>query len=326
MTIAAGLCILFAVATAAGLEGPEPEYGHGLTRDEAHSGWISLFDGATTFGWDGASVGRGELSGGATTTAFAAYELRADVSAGGEMELGGQTVSVAAGRLERKVEGGSPGPIRLGKGARVKSLVIRPLGLKPLLNTPDGYKVLPHPNLPRERQAKWISSNGKDPGVRGVGGPGAVEFPQRFGDFVLQVDVQTRRPGSNGGVFFRCVPGEFMNGYEAQVLNRCENNDPARPTGWSTGAIDDRQRARRLVSRDGAYFTMTVVAVGPHVATWVNGYPLTDWTDTRTPHENPRQGLRVEPGTIQLQSHDAESEVEFTNLRVADLAARAGGR
>ncbi|MBI3463486.1 MAG: hypothetical protein HY000_10575 [Planctomycetes bacterium] len=36
-----------------------PEYGHGLTAEEADSGWISLFDGQTTFGWKDARVDNG---------------------------------------------------------------------------------------------------------------------------------------------------------------------------------------------------------------------------------------------------------------------------
>ena len=56
-----------------------------------------------------------------------------------------------------------------------------------------------------------------------------------------------------------------MNGYEAQVFNACYDGDPAKPARWSTGAIDDRQMARRLVSRDGQTFTMTVIADGPNL-------------------------------------------------------------
>jgi hypothetical protein len=108
-------------------------------------------------------------------------------------------------------------------------------------------------------------------------------------------------------------------GYEAQIYNRCEENDPARPARYSTGAIDDRQLARRLVSRDDETFTMTVVAHGPHIATWVNGYPMTDWTDRRAPHENPRQGLRLAPGTLQLQAHDPATDVAFRRIRVGEL-------
>jgi hypothetical protein len=62
---------------------------------------------------------------------------------------------------------------------------------------------------------------------------------------------------------------------------------------------------------------MSVLAVGPHLATWVNGYQVTDWTDTRPPHENARHGLRLKPGTIQLQSRDPATDILFKNLRAA---------
>ena len=133
------------------------------------------------------------------------------------------------------------------------------------------------------------------------------------------------RPHANAGVFFRCRPGELMEGYEAQVYNVCEGGDPARPARYATGAIDDRQNARRLVSRDSRPFTMTVIARGPHLATWVNGYQVTDWADTRPADENPRKGLRTEPGTIQLQAHDRETDVEFRSIRVGG-APRLGPR
>jgi hypothetical protein len=64
---------------------------------------------------------------------------------------------------------------------------------------------------------------------------------------------------------------------------------------------------------------MTVVAAGPHIATWVNGVQMTDWTDTRSPHENPREGLRLKAGTIQLQAHDPETNIEFRRASIAEL-------
>jgi hypothetical protein len=134
---------------------------------------------------------------------------------------------------------------------------------------------------------------------------------------VLALDVRTRVRHANGGVFFRAIPGDFMNGYEAQVFNRAEDGDPSRPAVWSTGGIDDRQNARRLVSRDGEFYRMTIIACGNHIATWINGYQQTDFTDTRPPHENARNGLRTEPGVIQLQAHDPGTDVEFKNISAA---------
>src|SRR5215204_6374347 len=99
--------------------------------------------------------------------------------------------------------------------------------------------------------------------------------------------------------FVRSIPGQFMNGYEAQLHNRCLEDDPSKPFRYSTGGIDDRQDARRLVGRDFELFRMTVIADGPHLATWVNGVQVTDWTDDRAADDNPRQGQRVKAGAIQ---------------------------
>ena len=69
---------------------------------------------------------------------------------------------------------------------------------------------------------------------------------------------------------------------------------------------------------------MTVVAHGPHIATWVNGVQVTDWTDTRPKDETPRRGLRTEAGTIQLQGHDPDTDLEFGKVSVRQIAAATG--
>ncbi len=79
------------------------------------------------------------------------------------------------------------------------------------------------------------------------GGPGALEWePNRFGDLVLQIEARTRDKLVNG-VFFRAVPGDFLNGYEVQIFHACYNRDPAKSARYSTGTINDRQLARRSV-------------------------------------------------------------------------------
>lgn len=54
-----------------------PEFGFGLTGKEVQAGWISLLDGKSAFGWNGAKVEGCRLSGGSTTTAFGDCELMA---------------------------------------------------------------------------------------------------------------------------------------------------------------------------------------------------------------------------------------------------------
>ena len=297
---------------------PQPEYGHALTADESRDGWIALFDGETTFGWTDAVVEKSVISRGQSTSPFGSCEIKGEATADGQITIGDQMLKLPAGRFRQLVKVATAGPIKLGEGLALKSLAIKPSGLKDVFNRRDltGWTILKHPRLPDDRQAKWSIEDGA---LHAVGGPGAVELDGKYGDLILQVEARMRKKLVNGGVFFRSIPGDFMNGYEAQLFNGCYENDPARPARYSTGAIDDRQLARRLVSRDEVPLVMTVIASGPHIATWVNGYQTVDWTDTRDKHDNPRQGLRLEPGTIQLQAHDAETDIEFRRVAIGEI-------
>jgi enamine deaminase RidA (YjgF/YER057c/UK114 family) len=297
------------------------EFGHGLTARDADEGWISVFDSKTTFGWSGSRVKDGGLIGGATTTEFGRVAVRADFAAGGSITVGGRELAVRAGDYSLD-DSARRGPIQLGDGVRPRSLAVRPLGLTTIFDGSnlDGWQRIDRDQTPEDKRPTWTVADGT---LQAVGGPGAMEYHARpFGDLVLQLDVRTRVRHANGGLFFRSIPGDFMNGYEAQIYNRAENGDPSRPAHHSTGAIDDRQSARRLISRDHQFFKMTVIAHGPHIATWVNGHQLTDWTDPRPPHDNPRQGLRVKPGTIQFQAHDPGTNLEFKNIQVGELNGR----
>ncbi|MBI1917127.1 MAG: DUF1080 domain-containing protein [Planctomycetes bacterium] len=303
-----------------------PEIGYGLTEKEAAEGWLSLFDGSTPFGWKGASVEGNLLRGPGTTRAeFGNCAVRAELVRGGTITTGGKEVKVEPGPFTL-AQTGMRGSIRLGDGVAVSKLLIRPLGMRAIFNGRDmtGWKRIDRASLSVERRPVWKVEAGK---LVATGGPGALEYAKEpFGDLVLQVDVRTRGRHANSGVFFRSIPGDFMNGYEAQVYNRCLDGDPSRPAVWCTGGIDDRQNARRMISRDFRTFRMTVVAHGPHLATWVNGYQVTDWTDTRTKDANPRKGLRTEAGTIQLQAHDPGTDVEFSAILVSELKGSEKGK
>ena len=113
-----------------------------------------------------------------------------------------------------------------------------------------------------------------------------------------------------------------MMGYECQIQNGMKDGDPTQPVDCGTGGFFRRQNARRIVAKDREWFTMTLVADGPHMAAWVNGYPVSDWTDTRKPNENPRRGLRTEPGTLAIQGHDPTTDLRFRNMRIVELPAK----
>ena len=45
-------------------------------------------------------------------------------------------------------------------------------------------------------------------------------------------------------------------------------------------------------------------------------------TDTRPPHDNPRNGLRTAAGTLMLQGHDPTTDLSFRKIQAAELPPR----
>lgn len=195
-----------------------------------------------------------------------------------------------------------------------RNLRLKPLGLTSMFNGQDlsGWKEYP------EMDSEFTVTDGGELNVKN--GRGQLESRDAYGDFVLQLEVKTHAPQLNSGVFFRCIPGQQMNGYEAQIHNGFQEGDRTRPIDFGTGAIFRRSAARVVAANDQQWFGVTVIASGPHMAVWVNGLQVTDWTDERAPHENPRSGLRLAPGTIMLQGHDPTTDISFRNLRIQPYA------
>lgn len=203
--------------------------------------------------------------------------------------------------------------LQFNKGkAEFRNLSLKPLGTKSLFNGKDlsGWKVYPG------KQSTFAVTEGE---IDIKNGPGALESEASFGDFVLQLEAKTNGKGLNSGIFFRSIPGEYTNGYESQIQNAFKDDDRTKPVDCGTGGIFRRQNARRVVPDDFQWFTKTIVADGPHIAVWVNGYQVTDWTDERKENENPRKGLRKKAGTLQLQGHDPTTDLRFRNLRAAPM-------
>jgi hypothetical protein len=153
-------------------------------------------------------------------------------------------------------------------------------------------------------------------------GPGDLVTEKEFANFVLQFECKSLGDGLNSGIFFRCIPGQYQNGYEAQIQNAFLDNDRTKPKDFGTGAIYRRVPARKVVSNDNEWFTMTVVADGRHIATWVNGYQTVDWTDDRKENDNPRQGFRAAKGPLSIQGHDPTTNLIFRNIRIAELPGK----
>ncbi len=234
-------------------------------------------------------------------------------------------ITAEGGRLSVAVDGKKtldytdPKPILRGRiglqwnrgTIEFRNVKLRPLGMTNLTNGTDlsGWKVYPKSTANITPEG-WIHL---------AGGKGQLESRGQYADFTLQLEVMVNGSGLNSGVFFRSIPGEMWNGYESQIHNGYKNDDRAQPADCGTGGIFRRQNARRVVANDREWFAKTIHADGNHMAVWVNGYQVSDWSDTRKPAENPRQGQRLKAGTVILQGHDPTSDFLFRNIRIVEL-------
>jgi len=197
---------------------------------------------------------------------------------------------------------------------RFRNLKLKPVGLRRIFNGKDltGWKVLP--------DRKSVYSVTSEGWLNVKNGNGDLQSEGEYGDFMFQLEIISNGDHLNSGVFFRAIRDQFWSGYEGQIRNQWQGDDRSKPVDYGTGGIYNRQPARRVVSSDREWFTMTIAAHGPHLVTWINGAQVTDFTDARPPNDNARQGYRAKAGVLSLQGHDPTTDLSFRNLRVAELA------
>ena len=221
---------------------------------------------------------------------------------------------------ERVADYSDPSPVRVGhiglqsnRGpVHWRNIRLRPIELVPFLKTND----LSNFNTERGDQSRFDVT---DEQLHVTSGPGQIETNAEFANFVLQLDCKVNGDGLNSGIFFRTLRIGRWAGYESQIHNGYKNDDLTQPADFGTGGIYRRQPARRIVAQNREWFTKTIVADGPHIAVWVNGYQVSDWTDPRPPHENAREGLRLGAGAVAIQGHDPSTDLVFRNIRAAEL-------
>ncbi|WP_437192891.1 3-keto-disaccharide hydrolase [Planctomicrobium sp. SH527] len=194
---------------------------------------------------------------------------------------------------------------------------LKPLNQTSLFNGTDltGWRVVPG------SKSEFTVA---DKAIHAVNGAGFLETAEAYKDFVFQTQVKTQAKDLNSGFFFRALPGTEAapsNGYEVQVHNGYKNGDRNKAANAGTGAIFRRIEARRVVSNDLEWCTITLVTSGPRAAVWVDGFEVVNWEDTRAADENPRKGLRVDGGHFSLQGHDPTTDVLFREITVREQAA-----
>ena len=198
-----------------------------------------------------------------------------------------------------------------------RNILLRPLGSSSIFNGQDLTGWVEYPEMDSEFS---VDASGH---LFVENGRGQLETESSYADFVLQLECLTHAPNLNSGIFFRCIPGDTMMGYESQIHNGMKDNNPLTPEDHGTGGIFRRQSARRVVAADQQWFYNTIIADGDHFAVWVNGYQVSNWRDDRAPDENPRRGLRTQAGTIMIQGHDPTTQISFRNLNILELPTPA---
>ncbi len=261
----------------------------------------------------GSFVKRKRCKGGHDSTDWQTFEVTAD-GHNFTVKLDGQVV---LDYLDPKPLGRGFIGLQFNTGKiEFRNIKLKPLGMKSIFNGKDlaGWKTYP--------DMKSVFSVTPEGYLNVKGGKGQLETEGRYGDFTLQLEVIVNGLDINSGIFFRCIPGDVMMGYESQIHNGYRDSNRTLPTDCGTGGIFRRQEARKIVANDQEWFSKTIHADGSHMAVWVNGYQVSDWTDRRKPNENPRRGLRLEPGTIIIQGHDPTTDFSFRNLRIGEIPKR----
>ncbi len=196
----------------------------------------------------------------------------------------------------------------IGLQFREGAVAFRNIQLRPiLLNQILPAKDLSQWTYKQDGPAKFSLEEG---GILSIeGGKGQIEHSQPLQDFCLQAEVMTLSPETNSGIFFRCIPGDEMNGYECQV-NSAFIEDRRRPADAGMGAIFRRQAARAVLTDDNKWSHITIHCDGPHIATWVEGIQVVDFLDTgnRTKTQGLAYGWKPAPSFFRpTTQHAAQS-------------------
>jgi len=189
---------------------------------------------------------------------------------------------------------------------------LRPLGLKSLLDE-ELTQWTKYPDMPGDfstTQEGWLHVKG---------GRTQLESNASYDNFVLLAEYKLPLAEMNSGIFFRCIPGDEMMGYECQLSNETNDGNPLSPADCGTGGIFRRQDARIVAGETGQWATALLVANGPSIAAWVNGVQVSDWVDDRKIDENPRRGLRLESGTLMIQGHDPGTDALIKQFSIVQV-------
>lgn len=225
--------------------------------------------------------------------------------------------------------------------AQFRNIKLKPLAMKALFNGSDlsGWKSVgpPPPKKPgmlkkmiplkggKPKEAQWTVAQGA---IHAQGGEGQLESTATYDDFVVQLAIRLNSPKQGdhpkSGVFIRGDAGQLFTGYDVSALNEFKDGDRTHVLPDSTGGLKGLQPPRKAAANDNQYFMETIAARGRHIEIWIDGYPVTDFLDTRPEGSSQQKTARTTAGTISLQSPDDKANLDFRGIQIAQLPKLLG--
>ena len=217
-----------------------------------------------------------------------------------------------------------------GANVALRNVELKPLYNLPLFNGTDlsGWKtvsVKPRPAKPgvlakiprlfegkeKPKDVKWSVRNGA---IQGEGGVGQLESIKSFENFILQVSgralADAKKHAARASVFLRVTGDQLFSGYELPIA------------GDQSGSIRGLAEPRQAPS--SSLVLETVVLSDRHFQIWTDGYPVTDFIDTRPEGTTIGKAAKIGPGAIALPEFDDSEGVEYLHFQGAALPSSLG--
>lgn len=155
-------------------------------------------------------------------------------------------------------------------------------------------------------EERWTVENGAVVGESVTQAYGYLVSQASYANFIARMDFLVEKPYANSGFFFRsAIDGVNIRGWQAEVTGLPEQHPAGIYESGGRGWLAQPDARAQTVLRVDAYNTLEVLADGPRLRTWLNGWPVVELEDEAV----------VGEGVLALQIHSGGGvKVRFKNL------------
>lgn len=248
-----------------------------------------------------------------------------------EIECSGDTLNVsidghkaASGKDPRSKAGFLGFHGTAGTSIQLRNVRLKPYSLQALFNGSDlsNWRAVSPPEpksagrlkkmlklrAAKPKEAQWTVQQNS---IHAEGGSGELQSQSQHGDFILQFQARVENPGkgSDTVVRLRANAGQFATGYRVGV-------DAAH-----AGSLLGFAVSHQSVPASGDFAIETVAVAGRHFVIWLNGYPASEFDDTRPEAASVQKGAKSAAGPIAISTNAA---LDVRSMRSLDLPKALG--